>query len=335
MNKSWLKYVVATVLTVGALFLAFRGQDFGALLQVASHASIPALLGIVVFQLIAHYVRAWRWQFLLRPVKPKIGTYNSFKAVVAGYGLNNVIPRAGEIVRPAMIARSESVPFAGALATIVLERILDVIALGSIVTISLFLFRDEFAKAFPEIASATLPVIGVIAIGLVVFVVVVVNRKVGDLVLTIINKVLPAKIAGVLSHAFTTFTTGLHGLSRETILPIVIGTLGVWLFYILSTLAGIYIFPGSGIEHIGIDGALALLALTGISITIPTPGGTGTYHYFISRALAGFFGTPLPTAIAFATITHGVNYLAVTILGLFYMLRAGVSLGSAEQRGQK
>jgi uncharacterized membrane protein YbhN (UPF0104 family) len=83
---------------------------------------------------------------------------------------------------------------------------------------------------------------------------------------------------------------------------------------------------GSGIENIGYTGSLAVLALTGISITIPTPGGTGTYHYFISRALAGFFAIALPTAIAFATITHAVNYIAVTLLGLFYMIRAGVSV---------
>ncbi|MBS1903058.1 MAG: flippase-like domain-containing protein [Bacteroidetes bacterium] len=326
MKKSWLKYVVATVLTVGALFLAFRGQDFGALLQVASHASIPALLGIVVFQLIAHYVRAWRWQYLLRPLKGKVSSYNSFKAVVAGYGLNNVIPRAGELVRPAMIARSERVPFAGALATIVIERILDVIALGSILTLTLFVYRSEFEREFPDLASATMPLIAIVAVALVVFVVVVVNRRVGDFVLRLIDRLLPAKIAGVLSRAFKTFTTGLHGLSKETIFPIIVGTVGVWLFYLISTFSGIFVFPGSGIESIGITGALALLALTGVSITIPAPGGTGTYHYFISRGLAGFFNTPMPVAIAFATITHAVNYLAITLLGLFYMVRAGVSL---------
>ncbi len=324
--KSAIKYGVAAVLTIGALYLAFHGQDLDQLWEYVKQANPLALVAIVALQLIAHYCRAWRWQFLLRPVKPQINTYNSFKAVVGGYGMNNIIPRAGELVRPAMIANSEHVPFTAALATIVLERILDVVALGSILVASLFIFRVEFEHAFPDLARITLPVLVFVAIGLTVFVIVLSNRKVGELLLALIKKIFPQKIANVLVKAFETFTTGLYGLSKDTILPIIIGTIAVWFFYTLSTFAGIFVFPGSAIENIGITGAIALLALTGVSITIPTPGGTGTYHYFISRALNSFFAISLPAAVAFATITHAVNYLAITLLGLFYMVKAGVTI---------
>ncbi|HYM19456.1 MAG TPA: lysylphosphatidylglycerol synthase transmembrane domain-containing protein [Candidatus Kapabacteria bacterium] len=335
MNRNALKYTIAAALTFGALYLAFRGQDVNTLFSIVKQANIFALFGIVLFQLIAHFIRAWRWQYLLSPVKTEVGLFNSFKAVVAGYAMNNIIPRAGELIRPAMIARSEKIPFAAALATIVLERILDVVALGSILTASLFIFRKQFEAAFPEIASSTLPVLIVIAVVLILFVIVLVNKTVEALLLKLIATVFPQKVAVFLGTAFDTFTTGLRGLSQKTILPIIIGTIGVWLFYSFSTYAGIFVFMGSGIENIGYDGALALLALTGISITIPTPGGTGTYHYFISRALAGFFSIALPSAIAFATITHAVNYIAITLLGLFYMLRAGVSLGKAKEANQE
>jgi uncharacterized protein (TIRG00374 family) len=332
LNRNFLKYLIAIVLTGGALYLAFRGQDFSVIFESIKHANVFALIGIVAFQLVAHFIRAWRWQFLLRPVKPKIGLYNSFKAVVAAYGLNNVVPRAGELVRPAMIASSEKIPFSSALATIVLERILDVIALGTVLVTSLFLFQKEFAVSFPDIASKSLPVIVAIAVGLAVFVLVLVNKTVEGWMFSLIGKLLPKKIGGKIIGLLETFIAGLHGLSKDTILPIIAGTVGVWIFYLLSTYAGTFVLPGSGIENVGLDGAISLLALTGISITIPTPGGTGTYHYFISRALNGFFAIPLPAAIAFATITHAVNYIAITLLGVFYMLRAGVSLGSAQKK---
>ena len=332
MNRNLLKYVVAIILTAGALYLAFRGQDFNSVLENLKHANVLALIGIVFFQLVAHFVRAWRWQFLLRPVKQKINIYNSFKAVVGGYGLNNVIPRAGELVRPAMIAQSEKIPFSSALATIVLERILDVIALGTILVISLALFQKEFAASFPDIARNSVTAIFLIATGLAVFVLVLVNRTVEGWMFSIIKKILPKKIGDKVIHLLETFIAGLHGLSKDTIFPIILGTLGVWLFYTLSTYVGIFVLPGSGIENIGIDGAVTLLALTGIAITIPTPGGTGSYHLFISRALIGFFLISSPLALAFVTITHAVNYIAITVIGLFYMLRAGVSVGSAQQK---
>ncbi len=331
MKSNLLKYGIAILLSAGALYFAFRGQDFDSLFAIVKQANIWFILLALTLQLIAHYIRAWRWQFLLRPVKPKIGTYNSFKAVVAGYGLNNIIPRAGELVRPAMIAQSEAIPFSSALATIVLERILDVVALGSVFAISLYLFQAEFASAFPDIAQNALAGLFIITAFLVVFVVVLVNSTIADLLIKIINKILPAKIASLLVSAFEAFTKGLRGLSRDTIFPIILGTVGVWLFYLLSTYASLFILPGSGIEHIGFSGAVAILALTGVAMTIPTPGGLGTFHYFISRALNSFFFVPLPTAIAFATISHSANYIAVTLLGLFYMVRAGVSIRTAKK----
>jgi len=79
---------------------------------------------------LAHFVRGWRWQFLLRPIKERTSLWIAFKAVMAGYAMNNVIPRAGELIRPAMASVEENMPFAGTLATIIVERIFDVIALG-------------------------------------------------------------------------------------------------------------------------------------------------------------------------------------------------------------
>ncbi len=330
-NTNLLKYGIAILLSAGALYLAFRGQDFDSLFDIIKQANIWFILLALALQLVAHYIRAWRWQFSLRPVKPNIGIYHSFKAVVAGYGLNNIIPRAGELVRPAMIAQSESIPFASALATIVLERILDVIALGSIFAVSLYLFQDEFMKAFPEIAQNSLAALFIISAFLIFFVLILVNKTISDMLIMMMRKFLPQKIATLFVTAFGTFTKGLHGLSRDTILPILLGTVGVWLFYTLSTFASIFILPGSGIEHIGFSGAIAILALTGVAITIPTPGGLGTFHYFISRALNSFFFIPLPTAIAFATISHSSNYIVVTLLGVFYMIRAGVSIKAAKK----
>lgn len=330
--KNLLKYLLALLITVGALYLAFRGQDFSAIGDQLSHTSIWAVSLLVLFQILAHFVRGWRWQFLLRPIKPKTSLWIAFKAVMAGYAMNNVIPRSGELIRPAMASVEEKMPFAGTLATIIVERIFDVIALGSLFVFSLFSYEKEFKSAFPDLAGAAIPLLLIISAGLIVFVAIFISKRVSDFFLGLIHKIFPKKIADPLAHAFETFTTGLHGLQRDTAIPIILGTIAVWGCYLTSTYFGLYALLGSGIDAIGLKGAIVLLALSGIAITIPTPGGTGTYHYFIKSALILFFAIPSDTAAAFAIVTHAVNYIVITVIGIIFMLTAGVTLKTAKKK---
>ncbi len=329
--KNLLKYLLAFIITAGALYLAFRGQDFSAIGNELAHTDIWAIILLVVFQILAHLVRGWRWQFLLRSIKPKTSLWIAFKAVMAGYAMNNVIPRSGELIRPAMASVEENMPFAGTLATIIVERIFDVIALGSLFVFSLFSYEKEFKSAFPDLASAAIPLLIIISVGLIVFVAIFISKRVSNFFLGLIHKVFPVKIASPLAHAFETFTVGLHGLRRDTAIPIIFGTIAVWACYLTSTYFGLYALPGSGIEAIGFKGAVVLLSLAGVAITIPTPGGTGTYHYFISQALILFFGKNASKAIAFATVTHAANYIVITVIGLIFMFSAGISLKAAKK----
>jgi uncharacterized protein (TIRG00374 family) len=330
--KNLLKYLLALTITAGALYLAFRGQDFSIIGKELSHTNLLALAGLVLFQVLAHFVRGWRWQFLLRPIKEKTSLWIAFKAVMAGYAMNNVIPRSGEIIRPAMASVEENMPFAGTLATIIVERIFDVIALGSLFVFSLFSYEKEFRSAFPDLANAAIPLLIIVSAGLIIFVAIFVSKKVSDFFLNQIQKLFPAKIAAPVARAFQTFTTGLHGLQRNTAIPIIFGTIAVWSCYLASTWCGLYSLPGSGIDAIGLKGAVVLLSLAGIAITIPTPGGTGTYHYFIKSALILFFGIQSDTAAAYAIVTHAANYIIITIAGLIFMTTAGVSLNAAKKK---
>ena len=334
-GKNLFKYFLAFVITVGALYLAFRGQDFTAIGKELSNTSIWAISLSVLFQICAHFVRGWRWQFLLRPIKERTSLWGAFKAVMAGYAMNNVIPRSGELIRPAMASVQEKMPFAGTLATIIVERIFDVIALGILFVFSLFSFEKEFKTSFPDLSGAAIPLLAFITTGLIVFVAIFVSKRISHFFLGLIHKIFPQKLAEPLARAFETFTTGLHGLQKNTALPILLGTIGVWSCYLASTYFGLYALPGSGIEAIGFKGAIVLLSLAGVAITIPTPGGTGTYHYFISQALLLFFGINASKAIAFATVTHAANYIVITVIGLIFMFSAGISLKAAKKNTEK
>src|SRR5438270_520468 len=100
MKNSALKYIAISLITLGLLYLAFRGQDMSKSMDAMSNAHFLLLLGGILLMFLSHALRAFRWQIVLRPLKQTISFWLAFKATIAGYGMNNLIPRSGEIVRP-------------------------------------------------------------------------------------------------------------------------------------------------------------------------------------------------------------------------------------------
>ena len=92
----------------------------------------------IVLMFIAHYIRAIRWEVLISPIK-KVSVLNLFSAIMIGFMANNVLPaRLGEVIRPVMIARKEKIKVSASFATVVMERVFDI--LGIIVIASLLFY---------------------------------------------------------------------------------------------------------------------------------------------------------------------------------------------------
>ncbi len=92
----------------------------------------------IIFGILSHLSRAYRWQFLLEPLGYKPRFANSIMAVLIAYLLNLFIPRSGEIARAASIKKYENIPFEKAFGTIVAERVADVIMLLMIFGMAFF-----------------------------------------------------------------------------------------------------------------------------------------------------------------------------------------------------
>lgn len=96
----------------------------------ALHAVQPAwllALGAVIF--FSHFLRAWRWQLLFQKENQRPRLWACFHALMAGYLVNLIPPRAGEIVRAALLSRSADIPMEKILGTVLLERLLDLVTL--------------------------------------------------------------------------------------------------------------------------------------------------------------------------------------------------------------
>jgi uncharacterized membrane protein YbhN (UPF0104 family) len=138
--KSW-QFWVGVLISVIFLYYALRGlglQDLGNALAKANY--IWLLPGVAVY-FMGVWVRAWRWHYLLRPVK-KIPTRTMFPIVTIGYMGNNIFPaRMGEVLRAVVLKKHENVPISASLATIIVERVFD----GVVMLCFVFLNLPELA----------------------------------------------------------------------------------------------------------------------------------------------------------------------------------------------
>ena len=120
------RLVVGAALGLVLLAVFLRGVDPHALAQ-AFRAADPLLLAGVAFATVLTYLtRSWRWGYLLSPVV-RVPFGHLFSATAVGFMTGLVIPRAGEVVRPYLLARRHPISTATGFASIILERLLDLI----------------------------------------------------------------------------------------------------------------------------------------------------------------------------------------------------------------
>ncbi len=325
-----LKYVAIAIVTVGLLYLAFRGQDLGAAMDAMGRARIVPLFGGLLIMFLSHGVRALRWRIVLRPLKRHTSLWLAFKATIAGYAMNNLIPRSGELVRPYMMARGENIPMAGTLATVVVERLADVLALAGLIVFSLVSFQSRVTNVFPMFNGSVLWGIAVMLLLIISLILVFFSERRTEQLVALATQPLPAKWSEKVGQMARDFSRGLRGLEKSAILPLVLGTAGIWILYGISMYVSLQAFDNPAMSALTLRDAFLLLTLSGIAFTIPTPGGTGGYHFLIKTGLASIFGVPVAIAAAYAIVTHILSYISITLVGLGFLLKEGISFGAAK-----
>ncbi len=141
--RRW-QFWLGVLISVVFIWLALRGLQFQQFWTAVQTADYWWLLPGIALYFIAVWVRAWRWHYLLRPVK-KIPTQKMFPIVAIGYMGNNIYPaRAGEVLRAVILKRKEDVSISASLATIIVERIFDGVVMLGFVFVNL-----------PELANLT------------------------------------------------------------------------------------------------------------------------------------------------------------------------------------
>jgi uncharacterized protein (TIRG00374 family) len=318
--------LAASALAVSLLAWFLRDADVSAiLLQMRSADAGLLLWGTVLFVPIMA-IRAIRWQYLMRPIGP-VGFWNAWRTTMIGFAASNVLPaRVGEVLRPYLLARAEGLNTTSTFATIVLERLLD--GLAVLLLLALYLSGVMGPRLGSPLVATIAASAGLMAVAIVVLLMVTAGLSaqpegVGRFVQRT-ERLLPARLAGVLARLAETFSQGLGVARAPRLLAVsLVWTLGLWLVisaqtWVVSLAFGIEI-PGGGV--------FLQQTLLVIGIAVPTPGGVGGFHEAYRIGATTFFGASNEAAVSAALVLHALSFVPTTAIGGILMVRGGLSMG--------
>jgi hypothetical protein len=298
---------VSVLLAAVLLALFLRGLKVREITRQVSSASGTWLAASLLLAISTFALRALRWTWLLRPVS-RVSFYPAFVATAFGFAANNLPGKVGEILRPALLARSQKLPFSPLLASVVLERVFD----GASV---LFFFLLAAAVGTPNSRGmGKLIVPAALLVALVCAVVFsVLRRAQTERFLEKLWRRLPEKLQPRARSFAETFVDGFASLkSPRLLLLVVAGSLAMWLVINVQIYAVIRAF------HLDLpfSASFVVTAAAVLGLMFPTPGGLGSYHVAVQLALTDVYGVARDAASGVAVLAHAISFVPITLIGL-------------------
>lgn len=267
----------------------------------------------------SHFLRAYRWNYLLQPLGHKVNLANATAHVLVGYFANYGIPRMGEITRCTLASRYDKVPFETAFGTVITERIIDFILLLVIFFLTLlFQFKqliglanelifDKVRLRLQNAADHPLQLallIGGFVIALLAFILL--RKKLAGL--------LKGKIGGIIKG----MAEGIGSVRNlERPFQFVLLSLMIWACYFYSLYFCFFALPGtSGLSQ---SDCLTLL-LFGTFGVIFSPGGLGAYPAIVGGILLYTFNVDQVSAFALPWLSWTSQFVLVVILGIVSLI---------------
>lgn len=321
--RSHVRTFVGVTLSILLLAWVLRDVSPGEVARELRDASLPLLTLAVAITMGGFAIRALRWGILLRPLGLRVPFRPRFAAVMIGFAANNVLPaRVGEIARALTLTRLTPVTMAASLATLLIERILDGLALV------VLLFLAINAPGFPDIPQvagldprAAVHVVGglMTAGGVALLLLVVAPARSVAMADAVAARLLPPRFRSAVTAAMESFLSGLAVLRNAPLfLASALLAVGQWLFTAVSFVVA---FRAFGIDGVPFSGAVFLQSI--ISLAVALPSSPGFFGPFEAAARVGLslWGVAADKAVSFAVGFHIGGFIPVTVIGMYYVWR--------------
>jgi glycosyltransferase 2 family protein len=321
--KKW-HFWLGVLISIVFIWLALRGLRLEQFWQAVKHANYIWLLPGIAVYFVGVWVRAWRWHYLLGPIK-KIPTRTMFPITTIGYMGNNIYPaRAGEVLRAVILKRREGVSVSASLATIIVERIFDGVVMLSFVFVNLpELAKLTGASGFVgNIQQVAVIGTGIFLGALAVFLIAAMFPKTTEkIAFWFIFRLVPKRLHERITGLVAKFLDGLASLrSPLNVLMVFFTSVMIWL---LET--GKYWFVMHAFNfHVSFFALMLMNGIVNLATTIPSaPGYIGTFDA-PGIAVLTAYGVEQSVAAGYTLVLHVALWLPITLLGAYYLAHEGI-----------
>ena len=319
MLRGWVKPLIGLVVTAAFVWLLLRGIDFQGLTAAFANLSIPYLLLALAFLAAGYAVRIVRWWWMLCALEPGLPLVCCVWPFLTSIAINNTVPlRAGDALRIFGFRHQLRSPPMRVLGTLVVERLLDLLALLTFFFVGLLglptdVFPDSLITVSVWLAGSSLGTVVILII---------LGPWLPGIVRAIADR--PGLAARGWSEAIQrlgiNLVEALNLLQAPArLVTLLVLSLVTWAFEgaVFATVARAF---DSGAMEFGPWFALATATLA--TLLPSSPGYVGTFDYFAVLGLTAY-GASREAAVAFALTVHAVLWIPLTVLGLLYLLLRG------------
>lgn len=336
-GRSWRERIQlygGTALGLGALVVFLWSVEWGALVAVLGRVRWSWIAVAAALMLLDYAVHAWRWKVLLRNVDPGLDWRTLWTATSVLWAFNTLLPlRAGNLLRPAVVAAKRGVPYTTLLFTTIAETVLDVLGIVILVLWMLQILPDgaDTTGRLAELrgVGTWAALAALVALGGVVLLS---SRRARTIAWALTRPLPSRRVRWAVLQRFDQLVEGVAAIGSPRLLVEALAlTLAVWGGWLLAILATLRAFDIA----LPLAGALFMETALTLSMILPqAPGFLGVFQVVVEEAL-GLFGIEATEGKAIALVFWTVCFVPITVIGAWEGWRAGVAPGAKARTFEK
>ena len=310
--------LIGIIISVVALYLAFQDFHFGEMGEAMARMRWPFFLLMIGPYIATFMTKVWRWRTMFHPDERRVPFGLLFASLMISY-----IPlpfRAGEVARGMLTSARSGLPPARVFSTILVEKVLDVLALLVLLGVSL-----PFVGLPDDIRGSAMVVGVVVLTAALVLLVLVLRPRLARWLTHSVAARLPTRFGRRIEEATEHVLEGLAPLSN----PRIALRLGAWSLATWSVNSlTVYLMLLTFNIELALLAAVVLVVASNLSMVVPAaPGYVGTFEGAVIAVLL-IFGVARPDAQTFALMYHFLGLAPVATMGVIAAIQQGLGMSA-------
>ena len=311
-----LKQIIRLTISLGAagwiFWFLYRDIAFDSLLAQVKSSNWYWILTSLAISLCGFWLRAWRWSLLIQENEGlKVTPNRSYHAVMVGYLVNMLVPRAGEVARCGVLTRTNGISLGHLFGTVIVERSVDLIFLIGTIFLAFFVENELFlnlANQLVDLKSLSAGILSNLPIALGGLIILILS------IYLIFRRFKDHSFVNKIQHFFREIGGGLRSVGKlRNPVGFAASSITIWIIYFLTMYT-----VSLGIQstaNLSSSEVLLVMVMGSIGMIAPVQGGIGTFHALVAFILIQL-GISEQDGKIFAAIIHGTQVLLVIFAGL-------------------